>query len=255
MNTIRYNLLVLGMILKYYKGNYDKGFDINIIYPKEEKKPIEILTDNEIMALEKYLINDVTPEKIGILLALYTGLRLGELCALTLDDINLQDGYVSITKTLQRVKDFENIDGAKTKLIIETPKSETSIRQIPLPDFILPLLQAFYNKCYVEGKKIYLLTGAEKAIDPRTYQNHFKKYLKDCSIKSKNFHVLRHTFATRCINSGCDIKSVSEMLGHSSIKITLELYVHPDFESKKANINKVLPLAVIAINEELPIAI
>ena len=238
--TIQNILIILNMILKYYKKRYDNNFNIEITYPRNDKKIIEILTDDEIMALEKYLTTDIDTEKLGVLLTLYTGLRLGELCALKWENINLTDGYISIAKTLQRVKCFEKIDGVKTKLIEESPKSQTSIRQIPLPDFILPLLKSSYK----ESEGLYILTDTAQYIDPRTYQNHFKKYLTASGVKATNFHVLRHTFATRCIKSGCDIKSVSEMLGHANIKITLELYVHPDFEQKKANINKVLPLAM-----------
>ena len=247
--TIRDILSIIGMIIKYYKNTYDSSINIKIIYPKEDVKPIEILTDVEIKALEEYITSNMDIEKLGILLTLYTGLRLGEICALKWENINLKDGYISVTKTIQRVKDFESIDGLKTKIIIESPKSKSSIRQIPLPDFLLPILKKYYT----DNQNTYLISGTEKAVDSRTYQNHFKSYQKESGMKSKNFHVLRHTFATRCINNGCDVKSVSEILGHSNIKITLERYIHPSFENKKASINKVLPLAII--NKELQTAV
>ncbi|MCL2312762.1 MAG: site-specific integrase [Firmicutes bacterium] len=241
--TIKDILCVIGMIIKYYKRNYNSNININITYPRCEKPEIEVLTDTEIKSMESQYIKDNTDiKKLGVLLTLYTGLRLGEVCALKWENISLKDGYIKINKTIQRVKNFESIDGSKTKLIEESPKSKTSARKIPLPDFLLLMLKNHY----IATQGIYFLTGTSNYIEPRTYQNYFKRYLKDCGVKTTNFHVLRHTFATRCINNGCDVKALSEILGHTNINITLERYVHSSFEQKRININKVLPLAINA---------
>ena len=241
--TIKDILNVIGAIIKYYNRTYENSIDIIITFPRCERKAVEVFTATEIEAIERNCIeNNTDTEKLGILLALYTGIRLGELCALKWENINLTDGYITINKTLQRVRDFERNDGAKTKVVEDTPKSKTSIRQIPLPDFILPLLR----KHQAETGEIYFLTGTENYIEPRTYQNHFKKFLQEWEIEQTNFHVVRHTFATRYISKENDGKSLSELLGHSNVNITLNRYVHPSFEQKRANINKIVPSILAA---------
>jgi len=232
--TVRNILCIISMILKYYRNAYNTPLYIVINYPKCNKPDKEILTDNEIKLLEKYLINDITIKKIGILLTLYTGLRLGEICSLKWEDIDLENGYISIKRTLQRVKNIDIEKEPKTILIEGTPKSQTSARKIPLPIFLIDILTIY--RC--ENKTHYLLTDSLDYIEPRTYQNYFKKCLKDTKVTDVTFHTLRHTFATRCIVNGFDIKSLSEILGHSSVKITLDLYVHSSLEQKKNNMDK-----------------
>ena len=147
---------------------------------------------------------------------------------------------VKITEYESSPKDSRTIvtgksDG-KTKLIITEPKTKSSIRRIPLQNYIVDILSPFQASA-----DAFFLTGkTDKYIEPRTMQNHFKRYLKDCHMKDINFHALRHTFATRCIELGFEVKSLSEILGHSSVNITLNRYVHSSFELKKQNMNKLL---------------
>ncbi len=161
------------------------------------------------------------------------GIRLGEICALKWEDINFQTQTLKINKTIQRIKNLDENAVTKTKIIIDAPKSQKSIRDIPIPSFMLDLLEK--NKA---DKNSYLLTGTPKYIEPRVYQDMFKKYLKESGINDIKFHALRHTFATRAIEKDFDIKSLSEILGHSSVKFTLERYVHPSDEYKRQNMEK-----------------
>ena len=135
---------------------------------------------------------------------------------------------------MQRLQVDNLVNDKKTQIVITDPKSYSSIRTIPLPDFIMELLKKFQG-----SDNEYFLTGeSERFIEPRTMQNHFKLYIKEAAIDNANFHSLRHTFATRCVELGFDIKTLSEILGHSSVKITLDKYVHSSFEQKRANMNK-----------------
>lgn len=180
-----------------------------------------------------YILDNPEPCNIGILVCLFTGLRIGEICALRWEDISLSEQTIYIHQTLQRIQNLSD-NVPKTKIIITTPKSACSIRTIPLPDELYNILIK-HQKASVG----YLLTNDDnKFVEPRTLQNKFKKILKDIRITDTNFHTLRHTFATRCIELGFDIKSLSEILGHATVNITMNRYVHPTLEMKKENMQK-----------------
>ena len=176
------------------------------------------------------MLDKSNPSKIGILLSLYTGLRLGELCGLQWKDINLSKGTIYVNKTIQRI---EKEDGS-TFMLIDSPKTISSERMIPIPSFLIPIL----NNIKTENSLDYVSTGNGSFTQPRTYQARLKSYLKDCDLPNYHFHTLRHTFASRAIELGFDPKSLSEILGHSNVKITLDLYVHPSMESKQAQMNR-----------------
>lgn len=162
--------------------------------------------------------------KLAVLLCLFTGLRLGELCALRWTDIDFENKTLAIKRTVQRL--YVEGHNGKTVLVETTPKSAHSKREIPLQDIVISFLINFQN-----GKEYVF--GGDKPLDPRTMQNHYKKIMEEAGISYKNFHVLRHTYATNCIEGGADIKSLSEMLGHSNVKITLNYYVHPSMDIKR----------------------
>lgn len=169
---------------------------------------------------------------MGILLCLYTGLRLGEICALTWKDILMDEQCLYIHQTMQRIQVKDNT-GKKTAVIIMPPKSGCSIRRISIPDEIRQLLSQIQKQ-----DKAYLLTGmVHSYVEPRNMENRFKAVTKECNIIDVNFHALRHTFATRCVELGFDVKSLSEILGHASVNITMNRYVHPSMEHKKKNMN------------------
>jgi len=200
---------------------------------KQPVKQLRVFSTFEQDRLSAFLLESRNFIGLGILLCLYTGLRVGELCALTWGDISFQEKKLSVTKTMQRIQEPDG-NGHKTSVIIERPKSDCSIRDIPLPDEILSILVDMRQP---DG--CFFLTGQENAfIEPRTMENHFDRIMKSCEIKNATMHTCRHSFATRCVELGFDIKTLSEILGHASVAITMNRYVHPSMELKQASMNK-----------------
>lgn len=169
-------------------------------------------------------LQSVLGYKLAVLLCLFTGLRIGEICALKWSDIDFKNKTLFIKRTVQRL--YVNGCHTKTALVETEPKSIKSKREIPLQDTIIKLLISFQNN------KEYIF-GGDKPMEPRTMQYHYKKILKEADVSYKNFHTLRHTYATNCIEGGTDVKSLSEMLGHSNIQITMNYYVHPSIDTKR----------------------
>ena len=212
---------------------------LNTKLPKTKQREIEPFSAWELDQLRKSLSPSPNHKDAGILLSANGGLRLGEVCALRVSDIDFQNGTVSIERAVQRVR-----QNGKTKLIIQTPKSEKSVRVIPLPNDMMA-----YLKKAVSGlsQNAYILTGrTDKPMEPRTYQYYFESVLRRCGIRKRSYHTLRHTYATRCIENGIDVKSVSEMLGHADVTTTLRLYVHPSLDSKRQVIQKISFLGGVA---------
>ena len=153
-------------------------------------------------------------------------------------DIHFQEQYLEISKTLHRIKDHTDDSEHNTKIIITPPKTENSIRNIPIPDFLFEILQQ-YVQSHTIDPEAYILTGKKMSFrEPRSIEYYFKKTLKKCQIEPLHFHCLRHTFATRCVELGFDMKTLSEILGHSNINTTLNRYVHPSMEQKQQNMDK-----------------
>lgn len=202
----------------------------NVVCPAKSKKKPDVLSKNEQAQLEHYVMSDLDERKIGILLSLYTGLRIGEVCGLKWEDIDLDSSTIHVRHTVERVTntDLSNSKG-KTKLVLGDVKTSSSYRVIPMPQRLANLLKNFQGvpHSHVLQGNYYVYT------DPRTVQYSFHKYLKNCNLREINFHALRHTFATRCIESGMDIKSLSEILGHSNVNITLNTYVHSSLDHKR----------------------
>lgn len=207
---------------------------IEFIPLKNKRKEMRVLSKEESQKLVSYLTVDTDNYKFGIFLAFYTGIRVGELCALQWKDLSFNDKTLHISKTMQRLQKVEHNEEKKTHVIVVEAKSQSSHRLIPLPDFILEMASKYKQSpnCYI------ISTSRGKFIEPRVMQYQFKKCMEDCGIKDVNFHALRHTFATRCIEAGFDIKTLSEILGHSSVKITLDKYVHSSHELKRINMEK-----------------
>lgn len=204
-----------------------------IQFSQSQYKEFAILNKEQQKCLEQVVKNDGNIQKIGIIICLYTGIRIGEVCALKWEDVQFENAVLHIYKMAYRTKDFSK-NNRKTKLIVKEPKSKHSVRYIPLGSTLLE-----YLKKYRQEDSYFVLTGnSEKPLDPRTYQNQFYSYLKKCNIKKMKFHILRHTFATRWIENNCDVKSLSEILGHSSVTITMNTYVHSNFELKQEGMKK-----------------
>lgn len=193
-------------------------------YIKPKKKTVQTLSRMEQSMLLTGIYRELDKFKIAVLLCLYTGLRLGELCALRWTDLDMRGMTLSVNRTVQRIVAPGYVP--KTILLETDPKSESSKRIIPLTVEIMDLL------CSLKGSQAYVF-GSDKPLEPRTMQYRFKKMLKEAEIENKNFHILRHTFATNCVENGMDVKSLSEILGHSDVKITLNRYIHPTMRIKR----------------------
>lgn len=218
-----------------YAKNCGVNIDFNIEKAKikGQKKEMRVLSVSEQSVLTRFLLENTDRCKFGVLLCMYTGMRIGELCALKWKNVNCEERKIIIAGTAQRIFD-NSLSKNKTKVIISPPKTVSSVREIPIPDCLLNTATAFRQ----DGECFVLSGCPDKITEPRIVQYRFKQYLQKCKIDDANFHSLRHTFATRCIESGVDIKSLSEILGHSDVSVTLNKYVHSSFELKAANINK-----------------
>jgi len=225
VNDIIY--LLLQIIKPYCK------FDIDIEKPSCRQNEISIFTEPEYNRLIEYLAIGTDSKKLGIIIVMLTGIRIGELCALKWENINLENGTIFINKTMQRVKTTDKKDTKKTKIIIDVPKSTASIRVIPIHSMLLAKLKEFKTH-----DNSYILTNSTKYIEPRIYTRHFKSYLNACGIKGNTFHTLRHTFATMSISRKMDTKSLSMLLGHTDVAFTMKRYVHPNIEHRRIQIEK-----------------
>lgn len=236
--TIKDMLIVLRMILKFgAKKNYCVYAPIDVIFPTDrERQELEVLSIANQKKIMRFVEDNFTFRNLGIFICLSTGIRIGEICALTWDDIDIENGVIHIRKTIQRIYIREN--GIRhTELMIDTPKTATSIRDIPMTKDLLSVLKPLRK---VVNDSFFVLTNDSMPTEPRTYRNYYKKLLVKLDIPPIKFHGLRHSFATRCIESHCDYKTVSVILGHSNISTTLNLYVHPNYEQKKKCIDKML---------------
>lgn len=232
-----YSIMI--QIIKFAEKNkYIRHFDYEIDLPKVEEKFCDILSETDKRKLEQFMRLNTNLKKVGILLVMYTGIRIGELCALKWSDIDLENGFISITKTLQRIKNADENSKQKTKIIIDKPKSQKSIRKIPLQSFLIEILSELKKNC---SENAYLLTGSKtRFTEPRAYEKTYKKYLKECHIPNIKFHALRHTFATNAVEKNFDTKSLSEILGHSTVRFTLDRYVHPSDKIKRENMERLV---------------
>lgn len=231
--TVSGILSVINSIRIYaMRRDYTVSFSTKCINLKREQKGVRVFSFEEEKRLVSYLQDHLDLSALGILLCFFTGIRIGELCALKWDDINLSEKRMSVNKTMQRIR-VKTPAIRKTEIKILEPKSTSSIRTIPLPDFIVDLFAGFYTP------EAFLLTGDTLYyVEPRTMQKRFKRILLNCGIQDANFHAIRHTFATRCIELGFDAKSLSEILGHASVAITMNRYVHPSMALKEENMNR-----------------
>lgn len=230
--TVRDMLSVVKAVIDFARGENILSRGIAITYPKLPQRTTRVLSRREQSSLETVLNGgNADIHKLGILLCLYTGIRVGEVCALRWRDISVDFDTLSVRQTLQRVKNTG--DGGKTKILIDAPKSPGSVRDIPIPKSLSPRLRELSR-----GDGYFLGTALSEFTEPRTMQNHFIRSVRAAGIAGANFHALRHTFATRCVEAGVDVKSLSEMLGHASVNITLNRYVHSSFEQKRKGMNK-----------------
>lgn len=228
--TISNLIMLIKQIVRY--GN-KKGImpvlEFEVYYlPETYENKNKTYTREEQDKIEEVILSELSFKSFGILLSLNTGIRIGELCALRWCDIEIERGIMTIHTTLQRV--YNQNASPKTKVIIGNPKTEKSIRSTPLS----PKLQNIIKTLPDINCEGYILTNNSSYMEPRTFRRFYKSFLMKHNIKCLNFHCLRHSFATRLIQNGADYKCVSELLGHTNINTTLNMYVHPDLKQKRS---------------------
>ncbi|MBR1433072.1 site-specific integrase [Ruminococcus sp.] len=221
-------LVLLKSIFRFAARTYNIRNPLDgIKLPKCAKTEVAVLNKDEQSRLLRHISRTDDPYSLGIVIALYTGMRIGEICALKWEDVDLAGKVIHVRHTLQRIQTFSS--GKKTKIVITEPKSASSVRDIPIPDCLLTLLTKHHA-----GDNMFVLSGKRKPVECRTLQYRFAGILNNANLPSVHFHSLRHAFATNCISLGFDVKTLSEILGHSSVEITLNRYVHSSIERKRA---------------------
>ena len=197
--------------------------------PKIVEKRVDCFSVAEQKKIEREILSQSEDKMLGVLLCLYTGLRIGELMALTWDDIDLSKHILTVDKTCH-----DSYENGKFVKVTSSPKTASSTRIIPLPKQLTPHLTALKKK----SKNQYVISNREKNVSIRTYQRGFELLLKKLHIPHRGFHSLRHTFATRALECGMDVKTLSEILGHKNPNVTLTRYAHSMMEHKAAMMNK-----------------
>ena len=228
---------VISVINNFFNFAYNNDYVDNFIHikrPKIAQDETEIFTKDEVRTLENALYANLDSVNIGILLSLFTGIRIGELCALKWTYVDLSNQLIKIRYTLQRVKNIDKESKKKTIVIIDEPKTKRSRRNIPIPDFLKPLLNQ-----YKSDDEHYLLTGNNKYMEPRTLQKKFKNLLNKINVPYKKFHCLRHTFATNAYYAGMPIDILSKILGHESEEFTKSRYVHSNAIAYQEEMNAI----------------
>ena len=229
-------LIVLKMVMKFgVKNEWMIYYEWDIKYPTTStNKELEVLSVANHRKILNHIQSHFTFTGLGIYISLSTGLRIGEICALKWRDINVVDGTITISRTIERIYIIEG-EKKHTELVINTPKTKNSCREIPMSKELLAIIKPLKK---VVNDDFYVLTNDERPTEPRTYRNYYNGLMEKLEIPKLKYHGLRHSFATRCIEAGCDYKTVSVLLGHSNISTTLNLYVHPNMEQKKRCITK-----------------
>lgn len=236
IKTIKDILIVLKMVMKFgVKNEWMNYYEWDIKYPTTTaNKELEVLSVVNHRKILSYIQSHFTFIGLGIYISLSTGLRIGEICALKWSDINVVDGTITVSRTIERIYIIEG-EKKHTELVINTPKTKNSCREIPMSKELLAMIKPLKK---VLNDDFYVLTNNERPTEPRTYRNYYNNLMVKLNIPKLKYHGLRHSFATRCIEAGCDYKTVSALLGHSNISTTLDLYVHPNMEQKKRCITK-----------------
>lgn len=236
IKTVKDMLIVLKMVMKFgVKHEWLNYCEWDIKYPTmEAKKQFEVLTVAHHKKILHFIKQNFTFRNLGIYISLTTGLRIGEICGLKWSDIDVSVGTITVNRTIERIYMIEE-SRKHTELVVNTPKTSNSCREIPMNKELWAMMKPIKK---IVNENFYVLTNEEKPTEPRTYRNYYHSLMKHIGIPRIKYHGLRHSFATRCIESDCDYKTVSVLLGHSNITTTLNLYVHPNMDQKKRCISK-----------------
>ena len=227
---------VFKTMLKYAQEEY--GFRLslkNVVLPKAERKQVEKISDTEQKKLVSYLNANMSLTAFGILLSLFMGLRIGELCGLKWEDVDFKHKTLYIRRTVQRISSANG--NRKTKIVISAPKSATSFREIAIPDMLMKYFEMFRDEA-----DHFILSGTDKPVEPRTMQYRYKKILHTADVEDHNYHKLRQTFATNSAEKGFNVKALSAVLGHSSVTLTLNRYIHHDHTYERRLMNMCMQL-------------
>lgn len=236
VKSIKDILIVLKMVMKFgVKNEWMNYYEWDIKYPTNSaNKELEVLSVSNHRKILDHIQSHFTFTGLGIYISLGTGLRIGEICALKWNDINITEGTITVRRTIERIYMVEG-EKKHTELVISSPKTKNSCREIPMSKELLAIVKPLKK---IVNDDFYVLTNDEHPTEPRTYRNYYNGLMEKLGIPRLKYHGLRHSFATRCIEAGCDYKTVSVLLGHSNISTTLNLYVHPNMEQKKRCITK-----------------
>ena len=236
VKSIKDILIVLKMVMKFgVKNEWMNYYEWDIKYPTNSaNKELEVLSVSNHRKILDHIQSHFTFTGLGIYISLSTGLRIGEICALKWNDINITEGTITVRRTIERIYLVEG-EKKHTELVISSPKTKNSCREIPMSKELLAIVKPLKK---IVNDDFYVLTNDEHPTEPRTYRNYYNGLMEKLGIPRLKYHGLRHSFATRCIEAGCDYKTVSVLLGHSNISTTLNLYVHPNMEQKKRCITK-----------------
>lgn len=238
--TVTDVLCVLKSILKFGRlSGYPCPHTDGMRYPQRQSRNISVLSSDNRAILEAIVVNRSDSTSLGVLLSLFMGLRIGELCGLKWGDIDFRAQVLSVRRTVERIADLSPDAVARTKIIISEPKTSSSFRVIPIPDFLGEILQS-----EALSPEKYVLTGTDCPIEPHSFYTRYRRFMRAHQLDGYSFHALRHTFATRCVEVGFDTKSLAEILGHANISTTLSFYVHPSMEQKRSQMEKLKPQAM-----------
>lgn len=235
--TVRETLMILRMILRFgAKTGAWRQIEYEVHFPASDgmKKVAPVLDRSAQRRLSSHLKANFSFRNLGILISLHSGLRIGEICALQWQDLDVEKGVIRVNKTVQRIWLSDGDEKANT-LTVGAAKTACSMREIPIPRELMKILRPLRKLMAGEH---FVLTNTCKPLEPRYYRDYFRRLLQSLGIEASRFHILRHSFATRCIESNCDYKAVSAILGHASITTTMNLYVHPGYEEKRKAIEK-----------------
>jgi integrase len=232
-------IVTLKIILRYaIEQDYMPDMNFRIKYPSvnkgEQGGGLVVYDTAEQKKIINYILEHMSYQRLGILVCFCTGLRIGEICGLQFGDIDLDHRCIRVSRQVQRIYDFSN---KKSKIMISGTKTRAGTREVPILNELYAILKNFKK---IANDEYYVLTGTEKFIEPRTYRNFYRRFiLEDVKLsRCIHFHGIRHSFASRMIEQGADVKTTSKILGHTDVSTTMNLYVHPTGENKLNAVNK-----------------
>ncbi len=237
VKTVKDTVLVLNMIIRLgEKLGAWPPTRYTVHYPSQLEKPHHVQTfpTSHINKLISHIVSHPTPRNLGLMICIFSGLRIGEICGLQWKDVDFREGVLRVNKTVQRIY-LADDQMRQYYVSVDKPKTPSSIRDIPIPANLKALLKPYKRTA---SQDYYVVSGKASPLEPRTYRDYFYRLLRQLGLPKTRFHALRHSFATRCIESKCDYKTVSAILGHSSIATTLNLYVHPGLSQKRKCIER-----------------